>query len=61
MKPIVDARDPALWQGVAPAEIWSGWKAGLERRIAEVFREDRPRPVVEVRADPEPHRDSGRR
>jgi len=60
MKPIVDARNPDLWRGVAPGKIWSAWRAGLDRNVGEVFRNDRPRPVVEVRPESGPQRESDR-
>lgn len=59
MSPIIEARNPALWQDARPDQIWERWKRALDNSVAELFRPDRPRPVVELRE--QPHRpESGR-
>ncbi len=59
MSPIIDARNPSLWRDVAPDQIWERYKDGMERKVRDLFRNDRPRPVLAVRPEFEPRRESG--
>jgi len=61
MTPIIDARRPGLWQDTPPPEMWTRWKAALERKVTDLFRPDRSRPLVEVRDAPDPRPESGGR
>lgn len=49
MRPIVDARNPALWRDVPPSAIWRTYAAQMERAVRHVFDGDRLRPIVHVR------------
>ena len=60
MSPIIEARDPALWQDVAPDEIWKRYREAMAQKVHDLFRGDRARPVVELREDPSDKRESGR-
>ena len=59
MSPIIDARNPSLWKDATPEQIWERYKAGMERKVCDLFRIDRPRPVLAVRPEFEPRRESG--
>jgi len=56
MRPIIDARNPALWRDVPPSTIWRAYQDGMDRAIRHVFDGGRPRPIVAVREEAGPRR-----
>jgi hypothetical protein len=52
MRPIIDARNPALWQDVPPSTIWRTYQDAMAQAIRAVFSDARVRPIVSVRPEP---------
>lgn len=61
MRPIIDARNPALWRDVPPSQIWSSYAARMEQAVTRLFGEERQRPIVSVRESPPGPRGGERR
>lgn len=49
MRPVLDVRNPDLWAGVKPDDMWKSYARAVDKRLSALFDPARPRPFAQVR------------
>lgn len=49
MKPILNHRNPDMWKGVDPAEMWRRYSHAVDVRVSSLNVPERPNALVVVR------------